>query len=703
MVFVSLATCSGSDWSSEAFDTKIAPILAEHCLSCHSGTEPKGLLDLTSGESARRGGESGDVIAETAGESVLWERVRSGEMPPENALPETERELLLDWISAGAPWGTDKIDVFGQTTDRRAGRDWWSLQPLRRPAVPVVPGATHPIDAFVRRRLSEQGLTASPRSSRREIIRRLYFDLVGLPPPADAAAKIQGQTAEDFDARRDAMVEHLLASPQFGQRWARHWLDVVRFGESQGFERDRLREDAWWYRDWVIDAINRDMPYDRFVRLQLAGDILHPDEAQAITATGFLVAGPWDEVGQSQQSKAMRAVVRQDELEDYVGTIGQAFLGLTIHCARCHDHKFDPITQKEYYRLSAALAGVHHGSRTVIGPHGHPHSVYAVRPGTPGATHLLVRGNPAVLAEPVLPGGISAVPGAEASFQLGDDPSDADRRRTLADWITNRKNPLFPRVIVNRVWHYHFGSGIVKTPNDFGFSGGLPSHPDLLDYLASELIDSGYRLKHIHRLIVSSETYLQASRHRRECASIDADNRMIWRKDPMRLEAETLRDTMLSVAGQLDSRLGGPPYRDFKTYVHNSQFYEMIDDDSPGVCRRTIYRTWIRSGRNHLLDVFDCPDPSTTAPVRSMTTTPLQALTMMNSSFVLRMADRFATRVRREVGDRIEDQTKRVYTLAYGRPPNGEEIQMSTEFVTTHGLSAYCRVIFNSNEFLYVD
>jgi hypothetical protein len=699
--------CCAADWSPDVFDQKIAPILAEHCLSCHSGAEPKGKLNLSNHDAAKRGGESGNALTGiTAHDNLIAKRVAEGEMPPEKTLPASDRDLLTDWIRNGAVWGTSPIDAFRHSTNSRAGYDWWSLQPIQRPEVPHVQGVSNSIDAFVQLRLQQAGLDTSPLASPRMIIRRLSYDLLGLPPTPIEVKDFESVMQVDPTAAVSQLVDRLLLSKHFGERWARHWLDVVRFGESQGFERDKLRDNSWYYRDWVINAINNEMPYDQFAQQQIAGDVLQPNDANAVIATGFLVAGPWDEVGQSQQSVAMKAVVRQDEMEDYVGTISQAFIGLTTNCARCHDHKFDPIRQKEYYRMSAALAGVRHGSRDVK-PVGNeqasPFSVYAATPRQPDATYLLARGNAAQKLEAVTAGGIAAVTGVVADFQVDANASDADRRRQLANWITDRQNPLFVRVIVNRLWHYHFGAGLVETPNDFGFNGGLPSHPDLLDYLAAELIESGFRLKHIHRLIVTSQTYLQASRHRTDCAAVDAGNRLLWRKSPSRLDAETLRDAILSVTGQLNPQLGGPPYRDFTTHTHNSQFYDMVDVDSPDVYRRTIYRTWIRSGRNHLLDVFDCPDPSTTAPKRSMTTTPLQALTLMNNSFVLRMADRFAERVTKDVGSRADAQVTAVYALAYQRQPAAVEVSAAIEFIAEHGLAAYCRIILNSNEFIHVD
>ena len=971
------------------FDRDVAPILIDRCLDCHSGSEPEGALNLADAGAALKGGETGlAIVAGKPDASLLWQRVSENEMPPKQALGDRAKGVLRRWIASGAKWGTSPIDPFRVTTRNRAGYDWWALQTLKRPQVPTAKGTVrNPIDSFVLQKLEQRKLTPAPEAAPQVLIRRLYFSLIGLPPSPEEVAEFEAAVAKGRDAALKDLVEKLLSSRHFGERWGRHWLDVARFGESQGFERDKLRTNSWHYRDWVINAINNDMPYNEFVRQQLAGDILYPNDPDAITATGFLVAGPWDEVGQSMRSAAMRAVVRQDEIEDYVGTIGQTFLGLTVNCARCHDHKFDPIMQKEYYQLASAVGGVKHGSRPVNskanqqrvqelnteirrtqdqiarvesaarnrllkkqadfgqelptrvqpisrwdfekntndgigkthatqhpkasivdgrlvldektgyaathmqnfaleektleawvklddldqragaaisvhtrnnqfdaivfaerkpkkwmagsdffnrtkdltapdesttdgfihlaiayhsdgtiacyrngkpygepyqstgpfrfepgqwyvmfglrtgGPHPNrqlrglleaaqlydralsaeevlasyecekaeithdsilaaltneerksrvalttkiksleqsrknyqPHSVYAVTPVRAETAHVLLRGNPANRGDVVSPGGVASIAGVEAAFGLTPDSSDGERRRKLAEWITDQQNPLFARVIVNRLWHYHFGTGLVETPNDFGFNGGRPSHPELLDWLASELIESGWKLKHLHRLMVTSATYLQSSRHREECASVDADNRLLWRKSPMRLEAEALRDAILSVSGELNKQFGGPPYQDFKTFTNNTQFYEMIDFDKPDVYRRTVYRTWVRSGRNQFLDAFDCPDPSTTSPKRAVTTTPIQSLAMLNNSFVLRMSERFAQRVTKDAGDDPAGQARRVYQLAYGRSPGEAEVGQLKNFVAKHGLPALCRVILNSNEFIHVD
>lgn len=987
LLFGSIAICQ--DKPPLDFDRDVAPLLIKNCLECHSGDQPKGGLDLTTLAAATKGGESGAaVVPGKMADSRIWLRIEADEMPPKKPLATAAKQTIRDWITGGAKWGKQPLDPLSTSTDNRAGYDWWALQPVQRPDVPKVDDEypiSNPIDAFVMRKLKESGLASSPGASPKTRLRRWHFDLLGLPPSPDEMRDFEDSWRTDPKTATEQTVDRLLQSPHFGERWGRHWLDVVRFGESQGFERDKIRLNSWHYRDWVIRAINDDMPYDEFARYQIAGDILKPEDPSAVTATGFLVAGPWDEVGQSQRSTAMKAIVRQDEIEDYVGTISQTFLGLTVNCARCHDHKFDPITQKEYYQLASAVGGVRHGSRNVtsqqdrqkaaalqesirqtqdkiasleagvrnrllkgaakdlpprvlpiarwdfeqntndaIGkahavqhpkakidrgrlvlndgtgyaathpvdvrlrektleawgqldnlnqrggaaisihtnnnvfdaivfgeresgkwmagsdffkrtqnldapaegeadkrlvhmaiayhddgkiavyrngkPYGtpyqssgpfefnpgewyvlfglrtggpsaprqlrgfleaaqlydralsatevltsyecektavthdtilksltaeeqvehdrhkqqaqqlndslkrhRPYSIYAVNPQKAEVAHLLKRGNPATPDTVVSPGGVAAVKGTNANFGIDADSSDEQRRRSLALWVSDNQNPLFARVIVNRLWHHHFGVGLVETPNDFGFNGGRPSHLELLDWLAAELVDSGWRLKHIHRLIVTSATYCQSSAYRAECAAIDADNRLLWRKSPRRMEAEVLRDSILSVSGQLNLQYGGAPYRDFETFTNNTQFYTPIDPDTPDAYRRTVYRTWVRSGRNYLLDAFDCPDPSTTAPQRAVTTTPIQSLALMNGSFVLRMSERFAERVVKDAGEQPAKQVERAIQLTYGRGASEKEIKTLSPFITKHGLAALCRVLLNSNEFIHVD
>ena len=704
--------------TSAFFIEQVAPLLVKHCVACHNPSDQKGGLDLTRAEGLAEGGDSGPVVVPgDPAKSLLWQRVTGDEMPParkgssvNSALASAEKTTLRDWIAAGAVWGAGPIDALAFSSDRRAGADWWSLRPLAVIEPPraereelTTNGLTvNAIDTFLQARLAAAGLCPSAPASRQVLIRRLSFDLLGLPPSPEEAEAFASDTSP---LAYEALVERMLASPHYGERWARHWLDVVRFAESQGFERDRLRPNAWPYRDWVVRALNADMPYDEFLRRQIAGDVLWPEDFDALVATGFLVAGPWDEVGQTQQSEAMKAVVRQDELEDLVSVTAQSCLGLTVHCARCHDHKFDPISQTDYYRFAAALSGVRHGERkTPTGP-GVPAggAVYAVVPQQPEPTFLLRRGDTRQRGEMVSPGGVKRIATARAEFGLPPDAPEGQRRAKLVEWITDPENPLTARVMVNRLWQYHFGVGLVDTPNDFGFNGGRPSHPELLDWLAGELIRNRWSLKPLHRAIVLSATYRQAATFNAQAAQVDAANRLLWRKSPLRLEAEELRDAVLAVSGQLNRTLGGPGYQDFRTFTNNSQFYEVFDAEGVPFQRRSLYRTCIRSGTSPLLDVLDCPDPSATAPTRAVTTTPLQALALLNDSFMLRMADRCAERLRDEAGVDPDAQVDRAYRLAFARPACAEERALAKALVSQHGLAALCRVIFNANEFLYVE
>jgi hypothetical protein len=687
------------------FDRTIAPLLVQHCLDCHQGPKPKGGLDLSRQQAALAGGKSGvAIVPGRAEESRLWRRVHAGEMPPKKPLPEAEKALLQAWLAAGAPWGSDPIDPFRFTSDRRAGYDWWALQPVVRPELPAVKNPSwtrNPIDVFVLAQLEARGLAPSPEADRRTLIRRLSFDLLGLPPsPEEVAAFVQDEAPDAYSK----LADRYLQSPQYGVRWARHWLDVVRFGESNGFEYDEFRANAWPYRDWVVGALNRDLPYDKFVRLQLAGDVLQPNQADGIAATGFLVAGAYDTAGQGQQSPIMKRVVRQDELEDIVGTVGQTFLGLTVNCARCHDHKFDPVKQVEYYRLTAALGGVRHGERPLPGRE--PRKAYAVTPRPAEPAHLLVRGNPEQPGEAVAAGGIAALASLKADFGLASDAQEGERRTRLADWITDPKNPLCGRVMVNRLWHYHFGAGLVETPNDFGFNGTRPTHPQLLDWLAAELVERNWSLKELHRTIVTAATYRQSSRPNAAALRVDAGNRLLWRKSPLRLEAEMVRDATLSIAGRLHATLGGPSFQDFqltRAPGTPAMIYTPTDTDDADHSRRTLYRAWTRGARGGLLDALDCPDPSTTTPNRAVTTTPLQALALLNNALVLRQAAHFAERLQREAGADVGQQIARAYWLAYSRPPRDDERAAAERVVQEHGLAALTRAILNSNEFLYVD
>ncbi len=588
-----------------------------------------------------------------------------------------------------------------QESKEAEGASWWSLQPLKRVELPSAHDQSlHPVDAFIGQALEKAGLEPSPTADRKTLIRRLSYDLLGLAPdPEDVEAFVSDAGPNAWRA----LVDRWLASPHLGERWGRHWLDTVHFGESNGFEYNQPRNHAWRYRHWVVQALNADMAYDAFARMQLAGDV-YSREPSGVVATGFLVTGPHNTTKPSNDG--MRQTMRQDEMEDMVALVSQTFLGMTTHCARCHDHKFDPISSRDYYRMAASLAGVEFGERVLpSGSEGSPggEKAWAVTPIPPGLTHVLHRGEVQQKREEVTPGGLEALAMLEADFGLTSQADDGSRRAHLSDWITDVRNPLFARVVVNRIWMHHFGQGLVLTPNDFGVSGGQPSHPELLDWMAWYLIDHEWSLKALHRLILTSATWQQQSSPRAEAIEKDADNRLLWRMVPRRLEGESLRDTLLQLAGRLDRQVGGVGYRDMKEYkFKGSHFYDPIPQDQPQQFRRTLYRFSPRGARRTLLDTFDCPDPSALTPRRASTTTPLQSLALMNNELVLAMAQAFAERLRREAGAQVEDQIQWAHRYALGREASEDEVALSRPFIEKHGLAAWARVLLNTNELLHV-
>jgi hypothetical protein len=652
----------------------------------------------------------------------------------------------------------------------------WSLQPLNAPVVPQTSSDTSPIDAYIALRLATNGLALSPKADRATLIRRLTFDLIGLPPsPREIDDFVQNQSPKAYEQ----LVEWLLASPRYGERWGRHWLDVARYTESQGFEYDKLRDNAWHYRDYVIKSFNDDKPYDRFMKEQVAGDVLEPVTSDGIVGASLLVCGPWDEAGNSQANAAQKAITREEEMEDMISVVGQTFLGLTINCARCHAHKFDRIPQEDYYRVKSVFDGVKHGERSIAGTaemkaqeeriaalkkeiaaaldvavrieaegfklaaaekcqseilanlddtqraeresalsqvKKHRGALKAIKPlpvsyaGTrvqPKPTHNLKRGDVKSPEEVVMPGALSAVAGLDPEFGLAADAPEAQRRIKFAEWLADPRNPLPARVMANRVWHFHFGQGLVATPNDFGVSGARPTHPELLDWLATKFIESGWSVKALHRLIVNSGTYRQSSTPSvnddyRRAVSLDADNQLLWRFPPRRLEAEAVRDAVLSVSGQLNLEAGGPSFRPFEVLKFPANAYVPVDKVGAQFNRRTVYRMNVNSGKEPLLDSFDCPDPSVKTPRRGVTSTPLQALALMNNSFVQRHAALLAERALKESANDLPRAVHTAYRLALGRPPAGEETERALAAARARSLTNVCWALLNSTEFIYV-
>jgi hypothetical protein len=940
----------------------VRPIFAKHCFSCHGEGKQKAGLRLDRRPDA--------LLAKIlkpgkSDESRLFQLVAGNDpdnrMPPDGEpLTAAQITMIRAWIDQGARWPS-------------ADGDHWSLRLLKAPLVPSTAPGTNPIDAFILAKLAEKGLAASPPADRRTLIRRLTYDLHGLPPTPEEINDFLADTSPDPYER---LVNRLLASPRYGERWARHWMDIAHYAETHGHDQDAVRENAWPYRDYLIRSFNADKPYARFIQEQIAGDVLFPEDPAAVTALGFLAAGPWDESSQKdiRDETIDKWQAQYIDRDDMVTTVFTAIASTSIHCARCHDHKFDPIPQAEYYGLQAVFAGVDRANRvydsdpaiakarrdlaarkadltagrfdvaaeragveawekeaaaragrwkllsvnatakeskvdpqsdgsirfagprperdtyTLTGtttgsvtavrlevlsdpslPHGGPGrqdngnlhlSEVRVRVGSDSGTVVpiaaavadfnqsgwdisrAIDGNPAtawgiypavgqsheavfVLKEPIPAGSrvtveldqlygeghligrarlsttgdpnpaatanplpteiatILAVPEEKRSeaqrkiltrhvllvrldIQLaglpkpqvvyaattdfdtignfkppkgprpvnvltrGDvtkpgpaakcgalscvrgpgplavsNPADEGRRRAaLAAWLTDRENGLVWRSIANRVWHYHFGRGIVSTPNDFGQMGATPTHSELLDWLAVWFRDRGSSLKDLHRLIVTSNAYRQSSADRTEFAKVDVDNAYLWRMTRARLDAESVRDAILAVSGRLDSSMGGPSARHFTlapgVHITPTVEYEKFDPDSPAARRRSVYRFVFRTLPDPFFEALDCPDASQFTPVRAASVTALQALALMNDRFTVRYAEHFASRLESETKNR-RAQVGRAYELTLGRPPTDAEAMRLVGYADKHGLANACRLLFNCNEFLFVD
>lgn len=698
-----LATVGRSD--ARLFPDRVAPLLRERCLSCHNATKNRGGLDLTSRVQLLAGGNEGPAIVPGKAADSLLYRYVSGPKPrmPKEGPPLTAAEMqtLAQWINEGAVWPATLTLQHGGKKNL-VGPDWWSLRPLKLPLVPTASRtdwARTPIDRFILAQLEARSLEPAPKADRRTLIRRVTFDLHGLPPTPEEIDSFVNDAAPDA---WDRVIERLLASPRYGERWARHWLDVVHYGDTHGYDKDKRRDQAWPYRDYVIRSLNQDKPYERFLREQVAGDVLFPGNPEGISAVGFLAAGPWDFVGHVElregtvDKEKTRLIDRDDMLSNTMST----FVSLTVHCARCHDHKFDPIPQQDYYRLQAVFAGLDRGNRPADGT-----PVYAVIPRAPRPIHLLQRGDVEQPRSPVGPGALSCVPGLPGELAVNDPQQEGSRRVALADWLARPDNVLTWRSIVNRVWHYHFGKGLVDSPNDFGFNGGRPSHPELLDWLAVTFRDGGGSLKDLHRLILRSAVYQQAVIENPAAARVDNDNRLLWRMNRQRLDAEAVRDAVLWVSGKLDSRMGGPGFELFRFKDDHSPIYDhtaLEKINAPAAWRRTVYRFVVRSVPNPFLDCLDCADPNANTPVRNTTLTALQALALLNDPFMVKQAEFFAARLTHEAAD-LETQVQRGVILALGRPPTLAEQTELVRHAQRHGLANVCRLLFNLNAFVFVD
>jgi hypothetical protein len=890
------------------FERDVQPLFAQYCTECHGKENQTSDLRLDLRSKILAGGSSGPMIVPNrSAESRLIDVVSHTdpelEMPPDGSqIPPEAIEILRLWIDQGA---------LGPDDERLAERPMpWSFAPIARPTLPKGEQA---IDLLLERALNEHQLTFSPPESKSRFVRRLFLVALGVPPSREEVQQFE----EDLDPYAvEHLVDRVLADPRYGERMARHWFDVIRFAESHGFETNRVRYNAWPYRDYVIQAFNDDKPYDQFISEQIAGDALGADYA-----TGFLVAGTYDLVKSPDISLTL--MQRQDELTDLVNTIGTSFLGLTIGCARCHDHKFDPISQKDFFAMQALVAGVQFGERTITKPitppeerklaewkeqdrtlseqltqliqknkdrsgsgelrpavsstrnveefpairtervrfkilasqnaepcideweiydelgqnvalassgsvatasstlpgysihkqehindgrrgnefswisneinggvveirFSEPRSIismvwgrdqsgrfgdrviteYLIEAQTggtewitiassrdrsprssaelqldaltneeraeyraleemqrsirksienvtrgenfwlgsfsqPEATHRLHRGDPMHKRESVLPGGISKLNG----FELPEDASEQSRRKELASWITDPKNPLTARVMVNRLWHYTFGTGLVDTPSDFGINGGIPSHPELLDFLASELIDRQWSLKSIHRMLFLSRAFQQSSKPQELGMQIDSQSRLLWRFPPRRLEAEAIRDSLLTATGNLNPKMGGPGF--FLQRVEQDNVYRYFPKEEflPEDFRRMVYLTRVRQEQDGVFGAFDCPSGDQVVPRRGQSTTPLQSLNLFNSPFILMQSEALAARLEREAtshGGSSEEKISLAFELLFNRKPDAWELETSLRFIEEHGLVSFCRALCNANEFLYV-
>jgi len=967
------------------FDRDVKPLLESACLKCHGAEKHKGEFRLDSPERAMAGGDNGvDIIPGDSAKSPLIHFVArlvpDMEMPPKGkGEPLTVQQvgLLRAWIDQGAKWsGGAKVATANK---KPAGTDWWSLQSLQRPPVPRAPSRiSNPIDAFIIATLTQEGLRPSPEADRQTLIRRLYFDIVGLPPKPE---EIEAFVADRDMQAYEKLVDRLLESPRYGERWARHWLDVVHYGETHGYDKDKPRPNAWPYRDYVIRAFNEDKPYSHFVQEQIAGDVLFPGTRDGFEALGFISAGPWDFIGHEEvpESKMDGQVARHLDRDDMVANTIQTFNSLTVQCAQCHNHKFDPILQEDYYSLQAVFAAVdradkkydvdpvvaqkrkpllerqtgfaarkkelnekivaragqpltdldkkiaaleksgkkgdafgYHsniekkqdavkwvqvdlGRNVTLGsvvlypsrddfngigegfgfpvrykvevsddaefkqpalvgdytgddvpnPKLKPQSIDAggrtarfirvtatklaprqddyifalaelsaligdgknaafgaavsaldsiesparwqkinltdgwyfgvsvtnspeltdlrnergallasatpddekaaladldrdlatvkaeldklpaqstayvaavhtgsgsfvgtgAKGGKPRPIYVLNRGSVQKPGKEVGPGTLGCLPGLPSRFELPPNHSEGERRAALAKWLIDPQNPLTWRSIANRVWQYHFGRGLVETPNDFGHMGALPTHPELLDWLAVEFRDGGQSLKKLHKLIVTSATYRQSSRGVEAFEKVDADNRYLWRMNRRKLEAESVRDSVLFVSGRLDLKMGGPSFQDFviDKPEHSPHYeYHLHDPEDPKSHRRSIYRFIVRSQQQPFMTTLDCADPSMQVGRRNESVSPLQALTLLNNALMLSMSKHFAAKLENTDGE-LPIKIHRAYYEAVGRPPLAEDQKELVNYAREFGLPNVCRVLFNLNEFSFVD
>lgn len=708
-----------------SFERDVLPLLRTRCVKCHGPAKREAKLDLSQARGLAVGGESGAPVDEQMPlASLLWKRVEADEMPPDEPLSETDRALLKQWLDAGA------IGLPRTKADHEQS-DHWAFRSLRRPAVEVAANADHArttVDRFLLAELAKHGLTLSAEADRHALARRLSFDLLGLPPAPDEMDVFVA------DARPDAyerLVERYLASPHYGERWGKWWLDAAGYADSNGyFNADTDRPLAYRYRDYVVRSFNADKPFDQFLREQLAGDELagyrpgeeiRPEQVDLLVATHFL-RNPQDGTGESDGNPDELLADRYSVLEGAEQMIGSALFGLTFQCARCHDHKFEPVTQRDYYSLQAILAAAFDPDCWIKPNDRQINTASAAEPGpaavvldvspAPPDWFLLARGNYAQRGEKVAPGVPAVFAEPSNEYAVAATGASSGRRLALAHWLTrpgSRVAALLARVTVNRVWQQHFGTGICATSDNLGYSGSPPSHPDLLDELAWQFVDSGWSIKRLHREIVLSSAYRQASLPRENGLRVDPANRLLWRFPLRRLDAESVRDAALVIAGQLDTALGGryvPTHR-------NADGEVIVDEHQSGATRRSLYIQQRRTQTLSWLEVFDAPSLVVNCTRRNEATIPLQSLSALNSEFAAERAKGFARRLQGLTSAEIVD---RAFQLVVGRPPRDDERSAAERFLASQpaayaaqpdaahqALIDFCQMLLASNAFLYLE
>ncbi len=593
------------------------------------------------------------------------------------------------------------------------GETLWSLNKISLVEPPIIKEdswSSNAIDKFILHKLRSVGIEPNPAADKLTTIRRVSFDLLGLAPTREEIQKFEADTSGDS---YEKLLDRLLANPHYGERWGRHWLDVARFGESHGYESDNERPHAWTYRDAVIKALNQDLPFDEFVKWQVAGDILQPENSLAVSLTGFLSAGSTvTNVDGVDREKA-----NYDKMDDIVSATGSAFLGLTVGCARCHNHKYDPISQEDYYKMVGFFLPGREGDRELeIGKPGSKVKAMVWNGGKKRSNPILKRGDVEQKGEDVGVGVLTALSdnNGDAGEWLNEEAlKKGDGRDALAHWLTDSDKGaghLLARVIVNRLWQHHFGVGLVKTSNNFGQVGEKPTHPELLDWLAQELINKDWKIKSIHKLIMKSSTYMQTLKWDQPRYEIDPENKLFWRKEPRRLEGEIIRDSIMNTAGTLNRKMFGPSVKPWvsKDAINtgSTNKWPVNVKDGPHTWRRSIYVFMRRSMRVPFFEVFDVPDGMQSRGVRELTTVPTQALMLMNNQFVRDQASHFSNRIRKAVGnDNLKHIVEEAYWLALSRSPTDEELSSSVELLSTEGqsLENFCHILFTLNEFCYVD